>query len=504
MLEEGQRIAHVGSFEYLVETNELVWSEEQYRIFGRDPSGPPPSYEDTLTKLVHPEDASRVDAAFRGAMGRVVDLECEHRVIWPDGTVRWVKSRALPHFDETGVLVRYVGATLDMTEVKRAQEALRESARRDAEAETLREADRRKDEFLAMLAHELRNPLAPIRNGLYVLDRAPKGGEQAVRARAILERQLAHLTRLVDDLLDVSRITRGKVVLRRERLDLCDLVRRTAEDHRAAFVDAEVLLEVRAERPEVWVHGDPTRLAQVVGNLLTNAVKFTPRGGRATLTVGVTDAEHEAIVRVEDTGRGIAPHLLRRLFEPFTQADTSLDRQKGGLGLGLALVKGLVELHGGSVRASSDGPGKGATFTVRLPCEQPAPEDASRLTPTESAHSRRVLVVEDNLDAATSLRDLLELLGHVVIVALTGRDGIEQARAHRPDIVLCDIGLPEVDGYEVARTLRADPELDGTRLVALTGYAAPSDVARAEAAGFDGHIAKPPSLEAIEQELRQA
>jgi PAS domain S-box-containing protein len=504
MLEEGQRIAHVGSFEYLVDSRQVVWSEEQYRIFGLEPREAAPDYDELLARSVHPDDAADVHRAFFAAVQRAEIFEAEHRVIWPDGSLRWVKARALPHFDENGVLVRYVGATLDVTEAKRAEQALREAARRDADSEALRKANRRKDEFLAMLGHELRNPLAPIRNGLYVLDRAPKGGEQAARARAIIERQIDHLTRLVDDLLDVSRITRGKVVLRLERLDLCELVRRTAEDYRSTFVDAGVALEVCTAPHPVWVHGDRTRLAQMVGNLLANAVKFTPSGGRVALSVCTEAHAPEAIVRLEDNGRGIAPEVLPRLFEAFTQADVTLDRQKGGLGLGLAVVKGLVQMHGGSVSASSEGVGKGATFTLRLPYEKVAPVPQAENATEQAVPSRRVLLVEDNVDAAESLRDLLSLGGHDVVVALTGRDGVEKARTLRPDIVLCDVGLPELDGYEVARLLRADPNLAGVRLVALTGYAGQGDVAKAEAAGFDGHLAKPPSLEAIERELSKA
>ena len=504
ILEEGQRIAHVGSFEYLVDTKATIWSEEACRIYGLDPKGPAPRYEDLLSKVIHPDDVVRVRETFSAAVQSAAIFEQAHRIIRPDGSVRWVRVRALPHFDETGALIRYVGATLDITEARRAEETLHEAARRVAEAEALREADRRKDEFIAMLGHELRNPLAPIRNGLYILDRVPKDGAQAVRARAIIERQFGHLTRLVDDLLDVSRITRGKVALRRERLDLCALLRRTVEDFSTTFVEAGVTLEVSAGPGEVWVNGDPTRLAQVVGNLLTNAAKFTPKGGKATLGVLAAPAAGEAVIRVQDSGRGIVPHLLPHIFEAFTQADASLDRQKGGLGLGLALVKGLVEMHGGSVSATSEGPGRGATFTIRLPLEKADTIAAGRGDPEATVPSCRVLVVEDNVDAAESLGELLALNGHEVVVALTGSEGIQKARALRPDVVLCDIGLPELDGYEVARTLRTDPELARTRLVALTGYAGPGDLDRAKEAGFDGHIAKPPSMESIDRELRRS
>jgi CheY-like chemotaxis protein len=265
-----------------------------------------------------------------------------------------------------------------------------------------------------------------------------------------------------------------------------------------------VALDVSAPGRAVWVNGDPTRLSQVVGNLLGNAAKYTNGGGRANLTVLSDTGRSEAVVRLEDTGRGIAPQLLPHLFEPFIQADVPLDRNKGRLGLGLALVKGLVEMHGGTACAASEGVGRGATFTLRLPLDRKEAPVAEHEVTVGPVRRRRVLLIEDNVDAAESLSELLAFDGHEVAVALTGRAGIEKARAYRPDIVLCDIGLPELDGYEVARTFRADPELSRVRLVALTGYAGPGDEARARAAGFSGHISKPPSLAAIERELRNS
>ncbi len=364
--------------------------------------------------------------------------------------------------------------------------------------EALLEADRRKDEFLAVLSHELRNPLAPIRNGLYILERAAPGGEQARRAHATIDRQVGHLTRLVDDLLDVTRVVRGKVQLQRDRLEFGDLVRRAVEDHRHAFVASGVRLEARLHSEAMWLSADGTRIAQVVGNLLGNAAKFTPRGGRVELTL-----EREAgaaLLRVRDTGVGITPEELTRLFQPFAQATQTLDRSHGGLGLGLALVKGLVELHGGTVSAASNGPGQGAEFTVRVPLE-PAPIQAASRAETLPFKRRRVLVIEDNVDAADSLKEVLELLGHEVQVAFDGRSGLVAAREFRPDVVLCDIGLPEMDGYEVARQLRAHDAHRDVVLVALTGYALPEDRQRVAEAGFTHHVAKPPSLEALERVL---
>ncbi len=369
----------------------------------------------------------------------------------------------------------------------------------------LEEADRRKDEFLAMLSHELRNPLAPIRNSVYVLERAPAGGEQARRAQAVIDRQVGHLTRLVDDLLDVTRITRGKVKLNPEPLDLVDLVRRSVEDHRPALTASGVSVELAIPEDEIWIEVDRTRIAQVIDNLLQNAARFTPAGGAVEVSVAANAELGHAIATVRDTGEGIPADLLPHVFEAFTQGEMKLDRPKGGLGLGLAIVKGLVEMHGGTVAVRSDGPGRGAEFTVRLPLAASIhPMERQGRTRRKPLASRRILVVEDNVDAAESLRELLRLGSHTVEVASSGPEGIEMARSFRPDVILCDIGLPGIDGYGVARALKADPALGASRLVALSGYATPEDITRAKEAGFDVHIAKPATREKLEEVLAPA
>jgi len=370
----------------------------------------------------------------------------------------------------------------------------------EANAQLL-EADRRKNEFLAVLSHELRNPLAPIRNSLYILNRATPGGEQARRALGVIDRQATHLTNLVDDLLDVTRITRNKVRLQKQRLDLNQVVHRAAEDNRTFFERNEVQLTCELAPAAVPVNADATRVAQMVGNLLHNAAKFTPHGGHAHISVATEAAD--AVVRVVDNGVGMAPETVVRLFQPFMQADQSLDRSKGGLGLGLALIKGLVEMHGGSIQAQSEGLGKGAAFVVRLPLDAEAvlARPAGRVRGPRIC--RRVLIIEDNLDAAESLREALELGTHEVEVAHSGPDGLDKARSFRPDVVLCDIGLPGMDGYEVARTLRQDPALRSAFLVALSGYALPEDLEKAAAAGFQHHLAKPPSVDTLERVLSE-
>jgi signal transduction histidine kinase/ActR/RegA family two-component response regulator len=384
----------------------------------------------------------------------------------------------------------------DITRSKESEEALR-----DVNLQ-LAEAHRRKDEFLAVLSHELRNPLAPIKNSLFVLERAAPGGEQARRAHAVIERQVSHMTRLVADLLDVSRITSGKIRLQCEPIDLREVVSRTLEDHRSVFTARGI--ELHGEQPgrAVWVNGDATRLGQALGNLLHNSAKFTNEGG--AVSVMLRQEGRRAVLRVRDTGVGIAPDTLGGIFRPFVQADRTLDRSTGGLGLGLALVKGVIELHGGEVSAHSEGVGRGAEFTLGLP-SQPEPV---RAAPPERERervqrARRVLVIEDNEDAAESLKEALELDRHEVALAFDGPHGLEKARAFKPEVVLCDIGLPGMDGYEVARALRSDDALHDVALVALTGYALPEDLERAKDAGFDRHLAKPLELGALERMLAE-
>ena len=403
-------------------------------------------------------------------------------------TDAWYRMTASPSAEGITVL------GTEITENKRVEETLRNLNAR------LVEADARRNEFLGVLSHELRNPLTPVRNSLYILDRATPGGEQARRAHSVIDRQVGHLARLVDDLLDVTRITRGKIRLQRSRVDLVDLVRRAVEDHHTVLENHEVTVDLPTQA--IWIDGDPTRLAQLLGNLLNNAAKFTPEDGK--ISVSLVRDKDSAVLEVADTGLGIDPETLKRLFEPFAQADRSLDRSRGGLGLGLALVKGMVELHGGEVSAHSDGPGKGSRFTVKFPLDErevvadgpPQPSDAA------GRGCRKVLIIEDNKDAADSLSEALGLSGHRVAVAYDGTAGLAMAREFHPEVIICDIGLPgDMDGYAVARALRRDAVTASAFLIALTGYAQPEDQRQALAAGFDAHLAKPPSIEKIKEIL---
>jgi PAS domain S-box-containing protein len=375
----------------------------------------------------------------------------------------------------------------DITERKRAEEALRD-------------ADARKNEFLAVLSHELRNPLAPLRNASFLLERVPADSVQGSRARAVIRRQLDHLARLVEDLLDVTRISRGKLQLQREVLDLREPVRRTVDDHRPLFEEAGVELSLSVPESSVWVDVDPTRIAQAVGNLLSNARKFTPP--RGTVRVQLRAHDGKAKLLVHDTGTGIQPSQLARMFEPFAQEARSLARTEGGLGLGLALSKGLVEAHGGAIVARSDGAEKGSDFIITLPIASNTPGvDERRAELHRSSVKRRVLLVDDNEDAARTLADVLELFGHEVWIAPDGGTGIERARELRPDVVICDVGLPDVSGYEVAKTLRRDEALRSIRLIALSGYGYPEDKRKAREAGFEMHLTRPVPLETLQQLL---
>ena len=380
-----------------------------------------------------------------------------------------------------------VGIGLDVRERRQAErerDALmgRERAAR-AEAEA---SNRAKDEFLAMLGHELRNPLGAIASAVHVLGLLGADGDAGERPRDVIERQVAHLSRLVDDLLDVARVSSGQVLLAQETCDLGALVRQVVGTFRAAHrLDGH---EVTAVAPRAWVEADPVRLEQVIANLLDNALKYTPTGG--AIRVSVHAEPDAAVLTMSDTGAGIPAHLLARIFDLFVQGERGTDRGQGGLGVGLTLVRRLVELHQGTVEAASDGPGRGATFTVRLPRAVPPAEVPAAGAPV-AAHRLRILLVEDNADAREMLSAVLRLQGHEVHVAIDGPEGVSAALALQPDAALVDIGLPGFDGYEVARRIRAGRAGRATRLVALTGYGQPEDRRRTRDAGFDDHLVKP-------------
>jgi signal transduction histidine kinase/ActR/RegA family two-component response regulator len=368
-----------------------------------------------------------------------------------------------------------------------------ELAERTAELEL---ADARKNQFLGLLAHELRNPLGAIANSLFVLDRGSTRTPQEARTIAVIQRQMKYLTRLIDDLLDATRIAHGKLHLQREPIDFAQLVHDGVHDAQVAADTAGVTLRAQLPTEPVAVHGDRTRLAQVLGNLVSNALKFTPSGGRVDVEMTADAARVE--LRVRDTGPGIAPELRERLFQPFSQGDTGLVRPNGGLGLGLSIARALVKMHDGTIGMVDTAPGTGSEFVVTLPLANLPANVATEAAPAASGRPRlRILLVEDNVDAAETMRMALELEGQDVTVARSGPEGIERAIALVPDIVLCDIGIPGCDGYEVARRLREESSLDATRLVALSGYATALDRQRTADAGFDDHLAKPVSIDRL-------
>ena len=452
---------------------ESVFGYSESKILGQD-----------VAVLFTPEDrAAGAHLAEQGEArdhGRAVDERWHLR---EDGSRFWASGTLTPIRDEAGTLRGYTKVARDITERKRAEDALRE-------------ADRQKDEFLAMLAHELRNPLAPMMNALRIMQARP-GSEQGERARGVAERQVRHLARLVDDLLDVSRITTGKIELRKAPLDLNGVLERAVADTRFAIESRKHRLSVQFSPLPLPLVADATRLEQLLSNVLNNAAKYTEPGGEITVTS--TREGEWAVVRVTDTGVGISPELLPEVFHLFRQADRSLARSEGGLGIGLTVVKRLVELHGGEVSASSEGVGKGSTFVIRLPLNKVAvrqePETA-QVDPGGSRLRRRVLVVDDNRETTESVTELLQLAGHEVQAAHDGPGALRAAHEFHPDTILLDIGLPGKDGYEVARELRRSDML-APRLIVVSGYGRSEDLERSRAAGADYHLVKPVEIDQL-------
>jgi signal transduction histidine kinase/ActR/RegA family two-component response regulator len=414
-------------------------------------------------------------------------------------------QRALEIFAGLGNVTALERPLHTLTMISAVRAALRARERQYAARAALREREqevRQRDQFLAMLGHELRNPLGALRNAAQLLQRDRDLGPRLGRPVGVIDRQIQHLARLVDDLLDVARVTTGKISLQRTPTDLGAMCLGLVEESRRASRERRLELTFVGPQVPVCVLGDRVRLEQIVNNLLTNALKYTPAGGRVTVSVARRPEDGEAELRVADTGVGIDGEALPSIFEPFTQSQRTLDRAQGGIGLGLSVVRALVRLHGGAVTADSPGLGRGTTFTVRLPLAEDLPLDADDVTARTdgAAPTRRILVVEDSADNREMLQLLLESFGHEVFVAADGVQGVDRALAVRPEVALVDIGLPLMDGFEVAQRVRAALG-DAPFLVALTGYGQPDDRARAAAAGFDAHLTKPMDVEALERML---
>jgi PAS domain S-box-containing protein len=438
---------------------------------------------------IHADDRERVRERFH-ALSADQPYDEEYRVVQADGAIRWVRDRCFPVRNGANVMYRIARITSDISEAKNAERMLKE-------------ADSHKDEFLATLAHELRNPLGPIRNAVALMQRIdPARTELQAKSREIISRQVDHLARLVDDLLDVARISQGKIALQMQPVEVRTFIDAAMETARP-FVDSRRhALELALPENEIWVMGDMVRLAQSINNLLHNAAKYTPQGGSILLQVD-SAATGELRVRVQDNGIGISSERLGEIFRLFAQGETAPDRAQDGLGIGLSLVKRLIELHQGKIYAASAGRGKGSTFTIELPvlavhaAHAPAAASVHAQPGTAAAAGLKVLVVDDNADSLDMMAQLLRELGHEVACAQDASAAMASVNEHVPDVILLDIGLPGIDGYELARMMRKQPELAGARLIALTGYGSERDRQAAMAAGFDHHLVKPASLEQL-------
>jgi PAS domain S-box-containing protein len=448
----------------------------------------------TVRELV-PNIAGSIEPACREliATGKPrLEVEIAGQTAAQPGVKRtWLHSY-FPLKDSNGDCIGVNVVVQDLTDRKRLEERLRE-------------ADKRKDEFLAILGHEWRNPLGVISNAFELLPASDTPEAQEIRA--IIKRQLTRMTDLTNDLLDVSRIAGGQIEIYKQSCDFAAIVREAAEDYRGILGSVGICLELQLPKDSVWVLGDCRRLAQSIGNLLHNANKFTPPGGTVTVTLDILPNQQTAVLKVRDTGIGMDESTVTRLFEPFSQALRSFDRSRGGLGLGLTLVKGFIEMHGGEVSASSKGPGKGSEFTVQLPVQRDptGPSDAtpeSIASPSPDPISCRILIIDDNQVGARAMQLFLQDAGHLVEIARSGAEGFVIARNFKPDVVLCDIALPWMDGYTIARTIRQDAELKDVYLIAISGYAQDEDQQLARQAGFDEYCVKPVDLKFLDNLLK--
>ncbi len=472
---------------------QMVWStlpdgyHDYYNRQWYEFTGMPPGSTDgeAWNGMFHPDDQDHAWEVWRHSLATGETYEIEYRLRHRSGEYRWVLGRALPVRDERGRIVRWMGTCTEIDEQKRARDELLAN-------------NRRKDDFLAMLAHELRNPLAPIRTAAHLLRAAPADPAKVERSAAIIDRQVRHMTELVDDLLDVSRVTRGLVELERRPVEIKGVVASAIEQVRPLIDARGHQVTTRMASGDVHVLGDRTRLVQVVANLLNNAAKYTPPNGSIRVSL---EAGERVVVRIADDGIGIDAHLLPHVFDLFTQGERTPDRSQGGLGVGLALVKTLVELHGGAVAADSAGPGAGSVFTITLPLLAPGSLPAAAVpAPTAAAaapRGRRVLVVDDNRDAAETLGLFLDTLGHAVRVEHDPQRALAAAHEDAFDVFVLDIGLPGLDGYALARQLRAHPGGAAATYIALTGYGSDQDRQRGDAAGFDHYLVKPADLAAL-------
>ncbi len=484
-LELAQAAANIGTFEGDLQANRIEWSPSMEMLYGLPPGGFGGTYDD-WRRLVHPDDIAVAETTLQSCIETKVPVDTEYRIMRSDGAVRWVAARARLVAD--GGMRRIVGVNIDITERKQVEEELYNATLQ------LREADRRKDEFLAVLGHELRNPLSVINMTVQLLrSRNMLSERRLAELPEVITSQVSHMVRLVDDLLDVSRITRGQIRLNMEPCDLTALTREALEEQRRLLTEGSLSLKPELPDEPLWVIGDSTRLKQVIGNGLQNANKFTDSGGTITVTLR-REGESSAVLAIRDTGVGMDATILKRAFEPFSQAERTIKRSRSGLGLGLALVKGIIELHHGSVSLHSDGPGTGSELTLRLPLTESPSANPVVPTAEPTFRSCRVLLIEDDRAGAHAMGMILTGIGHEVEVTYSGEEGIEAARRFRPEVVLCDIDLPGIDGFAVAKALRREPITSRTYLIAFSGYGQVLYQRQASESGFNAYLTKPINL----------
>jgi PAS domain S-box-containing protein len=483
--------ARLGDWSWNTKTDLVTFSMRAAEIFGIPP-GPVLTWGE-MRAMIYEEDREQTRLAVERAIVERSNYDVEYRIRRTSGERVWISAKGRAQYDFTGVPLGMFGVVQDITDKKVREEELRQRA-----AE-LAEADRQKDEFIALLAHELRNPLAPLRTGLQIMRLGD--AEASANARAMMDRQLSHLVRLIDDLLDISRMNRNRPHLQKSTVYLSEIIGQAVESAEPAILAAGHTLHVSLPQEAVELHADLMRLSQVFGNLLSNSAKYTNAGGEIRLSAEAL--ADEVLVTVRDNGIGIPPEALPHVFEMFTQVDPSIERSKGGLGIGLALVKGLVEAHGGSVTAQSEGRGRGSTFTVRLPRTRSEKSTSPVVAETKTSPSgtNRVLVVDDNLDAAASLGELLEILDQEVDVVHDGTSAVAAIERFRPQLVLMDLGMPGMDGLEATHKIRELPGGRDVKIYALTGWGQNADRERSRAAGCDGHLVKPVSFEDLEKLL---
>ncbi|HEX2225753.1 MAG TPA: PAS domain S-box protein, partial [Candidatus Binatia bacterium] len=493
--------AHAGTWDADIITGVVTRDETTHTILGLPPENG--QGQDEFFNVIHPDDRERLAAVRSRAIAEHSEYSGEFRVIRPDGTLVWVMNKGKPFYNSSGEVTRLVGICMDITERKRIEEELQ---RHVAELKTV---DRQKDDFIAVLSHEMRNPLAPVLNAVEILRVKGPQDREIVWCRDIIDRQVRHMARLLDDLLDISRITRDKLELRRHPVELAPIIHMAVETSRPLIEAGEHELVVEVASEPIVIDADSARIAQVIANLLNNAAKYSEPRGKINLQVKLDESgsgdqlaggRRCVLIRVADTGIGISPDKLAHIFDPFMQVDPASERTHGGLGVGLALAKRLIEMQGGTIAVASEGLGKGSQFTITLPTlRRQAPAVARAVSSVAPSGRRRVLVVDDLKISADSLGMLLEIAGNEVTKAYSGSEAVEKAESVRPDIILLDLSMPGMDGYETARRIRERFKHRKLLMIAISGWGQKEIRARAAEAGFDAHITKPVDFPELEK-----